>query len=107
MIPKIAVFALSMLARRGVTEDAVLSAMVRKQYPEHGKQQTRLPDDLVEALLREIDSDDEDDETIKAESQNEDVRVSDVEVGEKDEERKCESVTIEGSPDGERVTTVG
>ncbi len=101
MIPKILVFTLGMLVQRGVTEDAIVSAMVRRQYPEHGKYTTQLPDDIVEALLKEIDSEDEDDETVRGGSQEEKMCSSDFEAG-----QYGEGVTVEGSQNEEGATTV-
>ena len=110
MIPKILILALEMLAQRGVTEDAVLSAMVRRQYPENSKQQMKLPDDIVEALLKEVDSEDEDededDDTVRRESQQEKLCSSDFGAGQDGEGTKGEGVTVEDSQNGDRVTTV-
>lgn len=106
MIPKILVFTLDMLAQRGVTEDAVVSAMVRRQYPEHGKHEMKLPDDIVEALLKEVDSEDEDDKTVRGESQQEKLCSSDFAAGQDGEGTSGEGVTVEGGQHGDRVTTV-
>ena len=106
MIPKILVFAFEMLAQRGVTVKAVLSAMVRRQYPEHGKYTTQLPDDIVEALLKEIDSEDKEDETVTGQSQEEKLCSSNYEARQDREVKSGEGVTTEGSQDGDKVTAV-